>query len=297
MKLYKIFAIALLALSMSACSDDDNDFNTADVTVEMQEATMKVSEDISAGVYYNVPIQVIGEANGSISVTVEIEAQGENAATEETHYVITSKSIVIPADKKVGYIEFHTIGDTEINADREFTVKIASASGAKVGANNVTKVILLDNERLIPEAYAAVIGTWTWTSSLGTWPVTFEGYAEDEEGYGTKLIMRGFADESITMAEVGFELDASTGEINLTFTYGQTIAAGIEFTGLGVADVLLCGFDGSGLYLNGANSAKSNPEKTVFEFAEGFAGAIFIGGSFSGYAWWTETGITMTKAN
>ena len=36
MKLNKIFAIALAALTLTACSDDD-DINTANVTVNMQK--------------------------------------------------------------------------------------------------------------------------------------------------------------------------------------------------------------------------------------------------------------------
>lgn len=71
MKLNKIFAIALAALTLTACSDDD-DVNSAACTVSMQEQTINASEDMVADIYYYVPIQVTGDSNGPIRVTVEV---------------------------------------------------------------------------------------------------------------------------------------------------------------------------------------------------------------------------------
>lgn len=95
MKLNKIFAIALAALTLTACSDDD-DINTANVTVNMQKTEIEVSEDFSTGTYYYVPVEVTGESNGPVRVTVKVEGVGSTPATEGDDYVITSKTIVIP---------------------------------------------------------------------------------------------------------------------------------------------------------------------------------------------------------
>lgn len=68
MKFNKLYAIALAALTLTACSDDDdNGLNTTSgVTVQMQQSTMSVSEDMQQNVYYKVPVVVTGEANGPL---------------------------------------------------------------------------------------------------------------------------------------------------------------------------------------------------------------------------------------
>ena len=107
MKFNKIYAIALAALTLTACSDDDdNGLNsTSGVTVQMQQSTMSVSEDMQQGVYYKVPIVVTGEANGPVEVTVEVQGTGTTPATEDEHYVITDKTITIDADKAKQWIK------------------------------------------------------------------------------------------------------------------------------------------------------------------------------------------------
>ena len=129
MKFNKIYAIALAALTLTACSDDDdNGLNsTSGVTVQMQQSTMSVSEDMQQGVYYKVPIVVTGDANGPVEVTVEVQGTGTTPATEDEHYVITDKTITIDADTQIGYVEFYPKGDDVINDDRQFFVTITGA--------------------------------------------------------------------------------------------------------------------------------------------------------------------------
>ena len=54
MKLNKIFAVALAALTMTACSDDDKlELNTASgVSVAMEDATFTIGENVDL---FNVP--------------------------------------------------------------------------------------------------------------------------------------------------------------------------------------------------------------------------------------------------
>lgn len=291
MKSSKIFAIALAALTMTACSDDDNDFNTAgDVTVSMQKPEMSVSEDYN-GTFYNIPVVIEGDANGPIKVTVEVSPAETDPAIEEKDYVITQKTITIPSDSKIGYIEFHPVGDNEENPDRVFTATITSAEGATIGSSNKCRVILLDNERLLPEAYAKVIGIWSVECDAGTYPMAITGFEEGEEGYLTNVVLTGWHGQSDCSATAGFSLDASTGKVLLTLPYGQVIATK-NFTGYGRQDVQLIGYDGTYIYPTGQQTIESNENVTQFVFSQGVAGAFNSGGWA---AWFTELDLVMTK--
>lgn len=61
MKYLKLLAMALLPLSMVACSDDDENINTGNATVEFESATMEVRESTSM---LRIPINVSGEHTG-----------------------------------------------------------------------------------------------------------------------------------------------------------------------------------------------------------------------------------------
>ncbi len=117
MKLNKIFAAALAILTMTAC-DDDDPVNTADVTVNMQQTQMSIAEDFSTGVYYYVPVVLSGETNGPVTVTIAVEGTGANPAVEDRDYMVTSKTIVIPAGETQGSFEFHPSS----NEDRKSVV-------------------------------------------------------------------------------------------------------------------------------------------------------------------------------
>lgn len=282
MKLNKIFAIALAALTLTACSDDD-DINTANVTVNMQKTEIEVSEDFSTGTYYYVPVEVTGESNGPVRVTVKVEGVGSTPATEGDDYVITSKTIVIPQGESVGEIEFHSVGDDIENPDREFTVTIVSAEGATIGSNATTIVRLLDNERLLPEAYAKMIGTWQSTTTRGSYVCTISGYPQDDPNYLKKLKLTGIGGLSyLGDVIVDFELDGSTGLINLSIAMPQVLATDIRFTDGTVADIVMLPMDSGGLYLSGTISATSNEECTQFVFDMGCAGGLFQPGNHTG---------------
>lgn len=307
MKLNKIAAIALAALAVTACSDDDDKFNTNPVTVSLEQTTMSVTEDIAQNIYYNVPVVVSGETNGPVRVTVEVEAVGTTPAEEGKDYLVTSKTIVIPAGETKGSIEFYPIGDQEENQDRTFTVNIVSAEGATVGGNTTTLVTLLDNERLLPEAYAKVCGTWTATGDSGSYPVTIEGYAKDEEGYLKQVKLYGIGGKDkdvVNPVIVDFSLDGASGEVTLSFSMPQVLEESARFNPpVGVCDIVLLPYDADGLYLSGASAATSDPEVTNFVFDSGFAAGLFKptpggpynGGNFLGYVYFRTTTFSLTK--
>lgn len=94
MKYIKLFMLLAVVAFFGACSSDDDSWNTAsDVTVSMENATMKIKE--SQGLT-NVPIKVTGKTNGNVYVTVEVKEVGSNPAKEDVHYYITDKPSTSP---------------------------------------------------------------------------------------------------------------------------------------------------------------------------------------------------------
>ena len=191
------------------------------------------------------------------------------------------------------------------NQDRTFTVTIVSAEGATVEGNATTLITLLDNERLLPEAYAKVCGQWTATQDNGTYPVTIEGYEKGEAGYlkQVKLIGLG-ADPELNPVIMDFSLDASTGEVTLQFSMPQVLQENARFNPpVGLCDIVLLPYDSDGLYLSGASAATSNPEVTTFVFDSGFAAGLFKptpggpynGGNFLGKVYFRTTTFSLTK--
>lgn len=295
MKLYKVFGIALAALTMTACSDDD-EFNTASgVSVAMKYDTMQISEDYS-GTYYNIPVVVNGNPNNAIKVEVEVSAQGTSPATEGEHFLVTSKSIIIPEGATEGNIEFYPVGDEEVNEDRQFIVTIVKAEGATVADNASTVVTLMDNERLIPEAYENVQGEWLFECSEpeDACILTITGHAEGEEGYLKTLTVSGWMGYEWVSIEVGFSFDAAKMAANLQFSFGQWCATQVAFNGLGVCDVMFAGVSGNNLVSSGSVIATVDSEYkniSIPASAE-FVGALFMSetGSFTGKVWfWYDT--------
>ncbi len=279
MKFNKIFAAALAILTMTAC-DDDDPVNTADVTVNMQQTTITVAEDFSTGVYYNIPLVLSGETNGPVTVTVEVEGVGASPAIEDENYVITSKTVVIPAGETVGAIEFHPSSNDDINDDRQFTVTIVAAAGAKIGSNKTTLVTLVDEDHLLPEALGKLVGSWSGSTTRGSFTCTISEFPEGDPNHFKKVKLSNIAGLSyLNDVILDFSLDASTGQVILIMDMPQVLAEGITFTGLGTADVVLLPMDAGGLYLSGASSAISNEEVTQFVFDMGCAGGLFTPGN------------------
>lgn len=299
MKLNKIFAIALAALSMTACSDDDSDCNTAaGVSVQMKEMTMEISEDMESGKYYTVPVAVLGEANGPIVVKFEVQGTSESPAIEDEHYIITSKTLVIPAGTHESGIEFYPVGDDIQNDDRQFIVTITSVEGATLGAQNTCVVTLKDNESLLPNAYANMQGAWTFKASDDGEDVSFTvnciGFPESNENYLRYLVFTGWLGDPEAMAVAAFSFDAATNQAIISFPLGQWIREDVNFQGLGVGDVLLASVaytsQGASLVASGSISATVSEDYKSIQFSESaeLIGAIFIGGNFTGYTnfWW-----------
>lgn len=170
MKFSKIFAIALAAATMTACSDDDNSLNTAaGVTVDFEGTSMEVNEDQD---FFAIPVMVTGESNGEIKVTIEVEAPAEiddNTAVENEQFIITSHTITIPRGAATGAFEVRNVWETGVvTPDKTFKVKITKVEGAQAGsiAESSVTIINIDN---------------TFTSLFGRWTLTAKNYSTGED--------------------------------------------------------------------------------------------------------------------
>lgn len=185
MKLHKYLAIGIAMLAFTACSDDDDmDYNTnGNVSVYMPENEQTFDE--TSGII-NVPVDVDGIANGMIKVNVTVAAQGTTPATEDENYLVTSKTIFIPADKRRGNVEISIVNDRYKNDDRTFVVTITSAEGATVAQRNSTLVKIEDNDQYL---YGRLQSKWLLTAEGTSFSCNITGLSEGEPGYGQTLFI------------------------------------------------------------------------------------------------------------
>lgn len=245
MKGLKIFMLAVASVILASCSDDDSKWNSAgDVQVAMgsTEITWKENKGTNTPVF--VPITVTGERNGAVQVTVSVAETGSNPAMDDVHYIITSKTIVIPADANEGQIELRTIDDSDVNENRTFTMTITSAHGASIGTSASTLITLKDNDS---EFYEKLMGGWKMTASddegkAYEWNVSIDGFDEGEPGYNESLWLAGFDGESGTI-ELKYEFDMATGKGRVGVIVPSDFFAAYSFNGIGPHYLGLSGYD------------------------------------------------------
>lgn len=212
---------ACAALLFAACGSDD-DWNTdGDVTVELAKATIEIKEN--ASMFY-VPLQVNGTTNGPIRVTVDLTENSESPAVEDEHYILTSKTVVIPDNETEVSLEFSLTNDMEINDNRLFTITIVNVEGAKIGEQNKTAVTIVDDDSMF---YEAIQGAWSFNFVDGfdgtedSFSLKIVGVQEGQAGYEKTLYISGFAGRSDLIAEAGYNYDEATKEVTLDFELGQ----------------------------------------------------------------------------
>lgn len=271
MKLTKYLLVACSALLFASCNHDD-DWNTdGNVTVQFASATMKAKEN--ADLFY-VPLEVTGKTNGPIRVTVDVAQASENPAVSDEHYMVTSKTVVIPNDSTEVKLEIAAVNDMEINDDRQFTITITHVEGAKVGQNNSVVVTITDDDSLF---YEAIQGTWTFADynyfdeKNEDFKVKIIGEPEESEGYEKTLYLQGLGGASNLVAEMEYIFDEENQKIYLEVPYGQVLGQ-LNFTGLGLCDVVLFGLSDGYLVQNGSSlmEADTNMKSITFDPADGW---------------------------
>lgn len=275
MKLFKISTLLLAAFTMTACSDDDENLNTAsDVTVEMGETTIDLPEaQLSSATYYDIPIIVNGVSNGPIKVTVEMGEIESSPAKDGENYIFTSKSIVIPAGRNVGYLQMYPKDDDDIiNPDRQFTITISNVEGAKIGAQATTLVTLLDDEPIKEEIYQKLLGQWTLSIDYGikTEKVNLVGVEKGEDGYLKDIYITGIF--GVGTVKTRLTCNPVDGTFNLDIPTGQRMFTA-NFANYGVCGVSLFSLvmDEDGLYMGETKSftAIGNKELDTIDFVLG----------------------------
>lgn len=145
MKYLKLLAMALLPLSMVACSDDDENINTGNATVEFESATMEVRESTSM---LRIPINVSGEHTGDIHVSAKMTGNNANFEADKD-VIVTTEKFTLPAETETVYLEAHlNVGNDAIEAGRTITFEITEAAGATLGSNKTCTVVLKENNPL-----------------------------------------------------------------------------------------------------------------------------------------------------
>lgn len=295
MKYIKLFMLLAVVAFMGSCSDDDESWNSkSGVTVSMENESMRFKESVGI---VKVPIKVDGEANGPVSVTVEVKETGSNPAKENVNYYITTKTIKI--SDNTGNVELECVDDDKINDERTFEISIVSAKGATVGSNATTAVTLRDNDS---EFYEKLQGSWvmncTFNDAPTKWDVKIVGATDEEdEDYNKVLYITGMLGYQWTNAKLSYDFDKATGKGSVAFDYlGQyNFAEGVNFTGLGVCNVRLFSVAGNQLSEDPIYGTWSDDFKNI-TFDEGtLYGGVFDSSDAHKGGWFEISNITMTK--
>lgn len=296
MKYIKLLMLLAVVTFFGACSSNDDSWNTAsDVTVSMKNPTMVIKENMGLT---NVPIEVKGETNGNVYVTLEVKEVGKNPAKEDVHYYITDKTISI--SDSIGYVEVEPVDDDEINADRTFEITIVEAKGAKIG-NATTQVSLKDNDSQI---YERLQGKWklTGVSRQGA-PmesvVKIIGASDNSDAdYNHTLYLTGMAVSS-SSARLSFKED--TKEITFDNLGKYNFIEGYDFTQspeLGImGNIVLNNLSNGSLTTTPIKGTWSEDcKEIVFDQDQVLFGGIYTtGGTFTGYEFFSVTKIKLTK--
>lgn len=295
MKYIKLFMLLAVVAFMGSCSDDDESWNSkSGVTVSMENESLRFKESVGI---VKVPIKVEGEANGPVSVTVEVKETGSNPAKENVNYYITTKTIKI--SDNTGNVELECVDDDKINDARTFEISIVSAKGATVGSNATTAVTLRDNDS---EFYEKLQGSWvmncTFNDAPTKWDVKIVGATDEEdEDYNKVLYITGMLGYQWTTAKLSYDFDKATGKGSVAFDYlGQyNFAEGVNFTGLGVCNVRLYSVAGNQLSEDPIYGTWSDDFKNI-TFDEGtLYGGVFDSSDAHKGGWFEISNITMTK--
>ena len=295
MKLSKIFILASAVLAFAACSEEETWNSAKDATVSMGQEAVSVKE--SKGLF-TLPIVVTGERNAPVQVTVEVIAAETNPATEDKHYLITTKTINIAAEDEAGEVEIIAVDDDEINEAREFTVNIISAKGATVNQEKKSTVVTLkDNDSAF---YEKLAGKWTMTGksyfdgSDLSWVVNVIAADEDDEDYNKYLYVTGMNGRSSTMAVLSYDYDMATNKGTLAFEMGVLFAQA-NFTGLGLCNVYLYSVVNDELVTDPVSGTWSEDFKTLSFESTPIYGAVFDGSDTFRGGWFGIEGVKMTR--
>lgn len=233
MKQLKYFAMAALMATFAACSDDEVTMNnSANVTVEFEEATVTYNENYGI---VEVPLKVTGELNGAIKATFNVEPlQG---AVENEHYIVTSNQVLIPSSLDGTFAcELHLLDDGIIeNDDRAVRITLENVEGATVGANASCLVTIADVDKipyykLLGDYVLTAVDATSETGATVSFNVTLsdgETTADKQANSEKRYVAIGF-DGSVTSGET-WTIEYNKAAETLSIVPGDPVATGLNF--------------------------------------------------------------------
>ena len=237
MKHFNLYLIALLTILFTACSDDDSMNSVGSTTVSFKQSEISFNEN--AGIV-KVPLNIEGERNGLIKVTLKVE---DGSAIAEGHYISTSNIVYIPtsATGEIG-CELRLLDDgMNENDDRDLKISIVSVEGAEVGNTSTCRVILKDVDK---NPYFKLMGNWTFhaVDAKGT-EVSFAVTISDggkEDNVEKSYVFSGFKDGAGYTATIPWTVDYNKAAGTLSLLPGATYA---KYNFGFVGEVRICPLD------------------------------------------------------
>lgn len=294
MKFSKIFLLAGVAFAFASCSEKEEWNTTGEAVVGMAKAELTVSEAVGM---FNIPFVVAGDRNAPVQVTFEVapleETEKLAPAIADENYLVTSKVVNVSAEAASGNIEVIAVNDEKVNEkNRAFVVTIISVNGGTIDEANKTTIVTLKD----PSPYEAMAGKWTMTTAGGSkWNVTVHAATEDDPDYNKVLYVTGMMGYDWTVLTMPYSYNYEEGKPEVYIKATELFAEGVSFSGIGVCDIYLYNLVGNSLTAQDFAATVSADGKTI-DFGEStFTGALFSGGAFTGYVWFRESGVKMTR--
>lgn len=317
MNFSKIFFLALAAVAVTACSDAsdedvrdypnflDSKVNSApDVTVSVP-GTFSANENEQP---FYIPVNVNGESNGKVVVTVEVKQPaslpaGTEAAKPVDHFNITSYKVNIAPGVNQGGIEVMPVWVTgEINDDRVFEVTIVKAEGATIASNSTCQVTIVN----VDDPYTSMCGSWNLTCKRNgvetSYKINMKTVAAGSEDYGHVLYGFGFGDSDYLIPFENFIFDEATGTGTMEIGYGWMMTDGLAFNygdPVGIAFPVCCYKGENGMTMNHKAVCTFDANYNVINIPAdaNIIAALFSADTqqYTGYTVGTYTDIKMTR--
>ena len=294
MKLSKIFLLAGAVLAFASCSEKEEWNTSNEAVVSMAKAEMTVSE---ASGMFNIPFVVTGERNAPVQVTFEVTplegSENLDPAIADVNYLLTSNVINVSAEAESGSLEVITVDDEKVNEkNRAFKVTIISVKGGSFNEESATTIVTLKD----PSPYEAMAGKWTMTTASGSkWNVTVHAAAEGDPDYNNVLYVTGMMGYDWTVLTMPYSYNFEEGKAEVYIKAGELFAEGVNFSGIGVCDIYLYNLVDGYLTTTDFAANVSADSKTIDFGAATFTGGLFQGGAFTGYVWFRENGVKMSR--
>lgn len=268
MKIFKIFAVAVAVLSMTACSDDTRDVNTDnDATVSMRYAEFSTKE--GRGII-KLPIDIKGKRNGDVKLTLAVKSEYENPAVDEKNVYLTTHTIVVYPEDTFYNVEVTIVDDKDMNEPRYCDVAIVAAEGATITTPSFTKVEIKDNDS---EPYDRCAGEWILntlddTGKPSKMLVNLTSADEDQPGYKSYYVIHNmFTDKGVGVGlslRAYFSYDENTKTGTVSFPYGWSLGSA-EFGSYGEQKFFF--YEG---FIDGESLSISKTGDCVFDYNDTF---------------------------